>query len=317
VTDVEGREKPAAGEKEARKRTWRRGPQDRTLQSKAWTLKALGGKTVWDWLQLLGVLAIPVVIAVGGWMFGAQQSAHQNKLEDQRAKNDRQIEELRAQDAALQAYLDQMSQLMLGGNLRDSEEDSEVRTLARARTRTVLARLDGQRKGRVVQFLYEASLIVREHPVVSLSDVRLRGADLSHLDLSGAYLSGADLSSADLSSADLSDADLSGAKLIDADLSFASISGANMSGTYLNRANLSETDCIDADLSGADLSEANLSGAFLRDANLRETYLIETDLSDSDLSGANLRDARGVTVKQLLQAKTLADTTMPDGSIHQ
>ena len=282
---------------EARKRTWRRGPQDRTLQSKAWTLKALGGKTVWDWLQLLGVLAIPVVIAVGGWMFSAQQSAHQNKLEDQRAKNERQIEEQRAQDAALQAYLDQMSQLMLGGNLRDSEEDSEVRTLARARTRTVLARLDGQRKGRVVQFLYEASLIVREHPVVSLSEVRLRGADLSHLDLSGADLSGADLSSADLNDADLS--------------------GANLRETYLNRANLSETDCIDADLSGADLSDADLSGAFLRDANLRETYLVETDLSDTDLSGANLRDARGVTDKQLLQAKTLEDTTMPDGSIHQ
>jgi uncharacterized protein YjbI with pentapeptide repeats len=315
--DVEGREKPAAGEKEARKRTWRRGPQDRTLQSKAWTLKALGGKTVWDWLQLLGVLAIPVVIAVGGWMFGAQQSAHQNKLEDQRAKNERQIEEQRAQDTALQAYLDQMSQLMLGGNLRNSEEDSEVRTLARARTRTVLARLDDQRKGTVVQFLYEASLIVREHPVVSLSDVRLRGADLSHLDLSGAYLSGADLSNADLSSADLSDADLSAAHLIAADLRFASISGANMSGTYLSRANLSETDCIDADLSGADLSGAKLSGAFLRDADLRETYLIETDLSDTDLSGANLRDARGVTDKQLLQAKTLEDTIMPDGSIHQ
>jgi uncharacterized protein YjbI with pentapeptide repeats len=178
-------------------------------------------------------------------------------LQPLRGKNERQLEEQRAQDAALQAYLDQMSQLMLGGNLRDSEEDSEVRTLARARTRTVLARLDGQRKGRVVQFLYEASLIVREHPVVSLSDVRLRGADLSHLDLSGAALSGADLSSADLN---------------------------------------------DADLSGA---------------NLRETYLVETDLSDTDLSGANLRDARGVTDKQLLQAKTLEDTTMPDGSIHQ
>jgi uncharacterized protein YjbI with pentapeptide repeats len=178
-------------------------------------------------------------------------------LQPLRGKNERQLEEQRAQDAALQAYLDQMSQLMLGGNLRDSEEDSEVRTLARARTRTVLARLDGQRKGRVVQFLYEASLIVREQPVVSLSDVRLRGADLSHLDLSG------------------------------------------------------------ADQSGADLSDADLSGAFLRDANLRETYLVETDLSDTDLSGANLRDARGVTDKQLLQAKTLEDTTMPDGSIHQ
>jgi uncharacterized protein YjbI with pentapeptide repeats len=332
VTDVEGREKPAAGEKEGRNRTWRRGPQDRTLQSKAWTLKALGGKTVWDWLQLLGVLAIPVVIAVGGWMFGAQQSAHQNELEDQRAKNERQIEEQRAQDAALQAYIDQMSQLMLGGNLRDSEEDSEVRTLARARTRTVLARLDGQRKGSVVQFLYEASLIDREQPVVSLSDVRLHGADLSHQDLSETNLSGAKLNRANLSSADLSDADLSGAKLKDADLSFASISGANMSGTYLNRANLSETDSIEADLSGADLSGADLSGAdlsgaFLRDADLRETYLIETILSDTDLSdaklsdaiirGAKLRHARGVTDEQLLQAKTLEDTTMPDGSIHQ
>ena len=211
-------------------------------------------KTLWDWLQLF---IVPLALAAIGLWFAAQQDANQQEIEEKRAKSDRHIEEQRAQDAALQAYLDQMSQLMLGGNLRDSEEDSEVRTLARARTRTVLARLDGQRKGRVVQFLYEASLIVREHPVVSLSDVRLRGADLSHLDLSGADLSGADLSSADLN---------------------------------------------DADLSGA---------------NLRETYLVETDLSDTDLSGANLRDARGVTDKQLLQAKTLEDTTMPDGSIHQ
>jgi uncharacterized protein YjbI with pentapeptide repeats len=275
---------------------------------------------------LLSALAIPVVLAVAGYYFSSQQDERQRLSEVRRAKSEQAIEEQRAQDAALQAYLDQMSQLMLNGNLRDSEEDSEVRTLARARTRTVLARLDGHRKGRVVQFLYEASLIVRKHPVVSLSDVRLRGADLSHLDLSAADLSLADLSLADLSSADLSDADLSGAKLIDADLSFASISGVNMSGTYLNRANLSETDSIDADLSGADLSGAKLSGAFLRDANLRETYLIETDLSDTELSGAklsdaiirgaNLRDARGVTDEQLEeQAKILEDTIMPDGSI--
>jgi len=309
-----------------RKAGWRpwRPPKQRNAR---WRWTGFKGKTLWDWLQLLSALAIPVVLALAGFYFSSQQDERQRLSEVRRAKSEQAIEEQRAQDAALQAYLDQMSQLMLGGKLRDSEEDSEVRTLARARTRTVLARLDGNRKGRVVQFLYEASLIDREQPVVSLSDVRLHGADLSHLDLSEANLSGAKLKDANLSSADLSDADLSGAKLKDADLHFSSISGANMSGTYLNSANLSETDSIEADLSGADLSGAKLSGAFLRDVDLRETYLIETNLSDTDLSdanlsdaiirGANLRDARGVTDQQLEeQAKTLEDTTMPDGSIH-
>ena len=55
-------------------------------------------------------------------------------------------QEQRAQDPALQAYLDQMSTLLLEKDLRNSEEDSEVRTLARARTLTVLERLDPSRK---------------------------------------------------------------------------------------------------------------------------------------------------------------------------
>ena len=129
-------------------------------------------KTLWDWLQLF---IVPLALAAIGLWFSAQQDAHQQQIEKKRAMSDQQIEEQRAQDAALQAYLDQMSQLMLEGDLRDSKEGSEVRTLARARTRTILARLDSRRKGSVVQFLNEASLINKEDPVVSLSDVRLRG----------------------------------------------------------------------------------------------------------------------------------------------
>jgi len=159
-------------------------------------------KTLWDWLQLF---IVPLALATLGLWFSAQQDTRQQQLEEQRAQN-----------AALQAYLDQMSQLMLEGDLLSSNEDSEVRTLARARTQTVLGQLDSDRKARVVQFLYEASLINKERPVLDLSDVGLRGANLSQLDLSGAYLSGADLSDAYLSGAILSDADLSGAILIDA-----------------------------------------------------------------------------------------------------
>src|SRR5215211_595750 len=284
-----------------RKAGWQlwRPPKQRNAR---WRWTGFTGKTLWYWLQLLSALAIPVVLAVAGFYFSSQQDERQRLSEVRRAKSEQAIEEQRAQDAALQAYLDQMSQLMLGGNLRGSEEDSEVRTLARARTRTVLARLDGPRKGRVVQFLYEALLLNKENPVVSLSDVRLRGADLSQLDLSGANLSNADLSSA---------------VLIETDLTFASMSGANMSGTYLDKADLSDANLIETDLSGAVLSGAVLRKAVLIDADLRETYLNGIDLHGADLSGTDLRDARGVTDERLEeQVLTLQDATMPDGSIH-
>jgi uncharacterized protein YjbI with pentapeptide repeats len=282
------------------------------LRSRLWSWTGFGEKKLWDWLQLLSVLAIPVVFALAGFLFTAQQE-----------QSGREIEEQRAQDAALQAYLDQMSQLILGGDLRSSEEGSEeVRTLARARTRTVLTRLDDRRKGSVVQFLYEASLLEKERPVVSLSQVRLRSADLSQLDLSGVNLGDADLSYADLSDTDLNEADLSETDLIYTELSFASMSGANLSGANLSYADLSNATLIAANLGGATMNGANLSGAILRSADLREAYLIETDLSEADLSeadlsGANLLNARGVTEEQLEeQAKTLEGATMPDGSIH-
>src|SRR5215210_2823216 len=125
-------------------------------------------KTLWDWLQLF---IVPLALATLGLWFSVQQDTRQQLLEEQRAQN-----------AALQAYLDQMSQLMLQGDLRDSKEGSEVRrTLARARTQTVLGQLDSDRKASVVQFLYEASLIKKEDPVLNLSDIDLSGANLSQL----------------------------------------------------------------------------------------------------------------------------------------
>jgi uncharacterized protein YjbI with pentapeptide repeats len=302
-------------------------------------------KTLWDWLQLF---IVPLALAAIGLWFSAQQDAHQQEIEKDRAKSDRHIEEQRAQDAALQAYLDQMSQLMLEGNLRRSKESSEVRTLARARTQTVLERLNSRRKGSVVQFLYEASLINKENPVVSLSDVRLSGANLSHLELSDANLSEAELKGANLSDvnlsdanlseaklkganlgdANLSDANLSDAKLDGADLSLAILPGADLSGAALKGAILSDAILSGAKLEGAVLSLANLrradlsgadieGGTFLFDADLRRAELNDANLKGAYLRGANLREAEGVTQEQLeKQAETLEGATMPDGSIH-
>jgi hypothetical protein len=198
--------------------------------SLGWT--GFADKNLWEWLQLLGALAIPVVLAAAGLWFTAQQDQRQQEIEDQRveeaqkieeqrAESERQVEEQRAQDTALQAYLDQMSSLLLDKDrpLRQSKEGDQVRTLARARTLTLLPRLDGDRKGSVMQFLYESDLL--------FGTVDLGGADLSE-----AYVTDADLSDADLRVANLSGADLSNANLSDANLKFADLRYSDLSGSH-------------------------------------------------------------------------------------
>src|SRR5829696_2679186 len=165
------------------------------LRSRLWAWTGFGDKTLWEWVQLLSALAMPVVLALAGFWFTTQQE-----------KSGREIEEQRAQDAALQAYLDQMSTLMLDTDqdLRNSDADSEVQTLARARTATVIQRLDADRNRNVIRFLQEANLTGDGQSSISfltaadLQGARLEGVDLSTIDLSGTDLSGADLSEADL-----------------------------------------------------------------------------------------------------------------------
>lgn len=239
-------------------------------------------KTLFDWLQLLAALAIPLVVAGASIWF----SYVQYQLSDQQHQSDRQIANDQQQETALKAYLDDMSTLLLTYKLSQSQEQDEVRQVARAKTLTVLHHLNNARKGSVVQFLYEAQLISKKNPIVNLANADLRGADLRGADLSGADLRGADLHGADLHGADLNDADLYLADLSGADLNETYLSGANLFGAHLRDANL-----FGADLRDANLNEAYLSGAHLSYADLRGADLRYADLHGADLFGAHLRDA--------------------------
>jgi hypothetical protein len=212
------------------------------------------GKTLWDWLQLLGVLAIPVVVGFGAVWF----TTRQGKVADAENKDNQR-------ETALQAYIDKMSELLLKEHLDERTTDGKlkpeyehVRNVARVRTITLLTQLDVRRIGYVFAFLREAELmsVTKDDNVISLknadlhavdwSQADLRGADLRGANLSGANLSGAIFFSiiyvprafggtivipnhADLSGADLSGADLRGAKVTDEQLAkAASIEGATM-----------------------------------------------------------------------------------------
>jgi uncharacterized protein YjbI with pentapeptide repeats len=261
-------------------------------------------KTLWDWLQLLGVLAVPVVVGFGAVWF----TTRQGKVADAENKDNQR-------ETALQAYIDKMSELLLHENLRKSKPEDEVRNVARVRTLTVLSRLDGKRKGSVLQFLHESGLINRDNSIVGLVGVDLRGADMSVIFLVNSDLSFADLSNANLSSTlisstnllntNLRDANMRKAILDDSDLYEADLSGANLSKASLRDTSLEKANLIGANLYGADLKGANLKFAGLNGANLVETYFREANLKGADLSGADLRkstlwnaDLEGASLEQ-------------------
>ena len=294
--------------------------------------------TLWDWLQLL---IIPIALTLAAYWFNRQERAAERVLTAKRF-----------QDQILQDYLDNMTELLLEKDLRDPQHGADVRSVARSRTLAVLRLVDGERKGEVIRFLYEAKLIghlshrkekyfssdieaslVPLRPVISLSH-----ADLANIQLIGANLAGISLMSCRLAKANLSNANLEGANL-----SFANLSWANLEEACLERANLVESFSKFANLKNAVLRKTNLANAALRYA-----VLVNADLEGANLEGANLDFAylngskspwiwlhRKVAIilsywpnpkwtglfysihlakKQLLAAHALSGVTLPDGT---
>jgi len=210
------------------------------------------GKTLWDWLDLIG---IPLTLVIVGVWF--------NKAERRR---ERRIERSRRLDSALQDYIDRMGELLLQHGL-DSKE-KEVLLVARASTLTVLSRLNSTREHTVVQFLHEAGLLV------SLPTSPDDGVDADHTERSSSLLDGADLCSADLRHAILRGDNLSGARLLGADLQDADLRNVVLDDAILSGANLKSAQLQFAKLRRADLSGANLSEADVSGANLDRAILL-------------------------------------------
>jgi hypothetical protein len=252
--------------------------------------KSQGGKTLWDWLNLLGV---PLSLLILGFVL--------EQLRQQRDKEADRIQRRRDEEAAkeevLQTYFDRLSTLLIDQNIfeiaakndyiyRENWRGIEIEhspsfsndqqvlleaaiDVIRARTLSILRRFedDSRRKTSVIRFLIEAEVIQK------------LGLELSNFELSRVDLRGVDFSEVDLRGAKLIQARLSGSKLIKANLS-----GADLSDAELDWADLSFTDLRYTKLSGADLCGAKLIAADLSEAELNGTKLLSTELSRANLN---------------------------------
>jgi hypothetical protein len=234
------------------------------------------GRQLWDWQD---ILFVPLTIALLASLITLYQTSHQQQVEDQRAQEARELEAIRAERDITQAFHEDMGIFLLQKDLRTAGENEDVRLLARARALAVLDSVSGDRKVRVLEFMYETQLMqFRSHnrpPIISL-----RFANLSETRLVNRSI---------LRNTDLDRAELIDAKLIDATLTKADLRGAELSGT---------------DLSGADLSGADLRGAKCWD---------KKQLRDAEsLQGATMPDSQklksddnpdGPTLEEWLKSK--------------
>jgi len=263
-----------------------------TDKGEANTLWETQYRTLWDWLDLL---IVPAAVAIGVLFLEHAQRERERRVESDRLKAEREMEDLqrkrelavedqRAQDAALLAYLDRMGDML--PRLRESSnENAEVladtRALIRARTLAILEPLDRGRKGAMMRFLSESGLLEKELPTT----INLRQADFSRSDLTSLNLINTDLQEVSFIEANLGSADLSGADLRGADLSKA----------ILSRARLGTARLAGADLTGADLSYADLSQAtgVFEDQLVAVKYLEGATMPDGQKFEDWLKDKEG------------------------
>jgi uncharacterized protein YjbI with pentapeptide repeats len=127
---------------------------------------------------LLGVL---ITGAINTYIANKDQ-ASQRELEAFNAEKQRELEQEKAQGAALQTYLDQMGQRLLNWDLHNAQEGSVLLASTRARTLAMFEQSSPEGKRIVLVFLNEADLIDANLVGAKLVGTQLSGADLSNAE---------------------------------------------------------------------------------------------------------------------------------------
>lgn len=281
-------------------------------------------RSLWDWMELL---IVPLIIGVAAYWFSQIQQNRDirevqtdRELAEDARDHDWQMARDHEEQQVLENYYDRMAELLLEHDLRaESEANEAVRSIARARTLTVLDNLNSVRKGLVLRFLHESNLISGRRPVIDLNRADLSEADLTALSLSGAHLAGTNLSRSKLKGADLSQANLTQANLSGADLMKANLNETVAQETVLSQAMLRDATFISSDLTQAYFVNARLSNAVFNRAKLFGANFSQANLRGTRFDKARFQSRSSANAKEETQemkidgAEFSAETAWPDG----
>lgn len=138
-----------------------------------------------------------------------------------------------------------------------------------------------------------------------VTQINLVNSCLPRTNLNYVNLKGSNMNSANLSNSTLIESNMEGARLNQANFENSNLNQVCLRSAYASGANFKDAFLIKAQLQNALLIKANFNNAYLMEADLRGSYLMGADFEHASLYKADLRGAKGLTVEQLLKAKTI------------
>lgn len=208
-------------------------------------------RTLWDWLELL---IIPIVLAIGGWLFSSADKDSALRIEQ---SNQRQN--------ILNSFIEKISNLVVVENFKNPEKNSDIVQITRALITSTCRQLDPDRKAEALQVIYELHLIDK-NPIVNLFGVNFDKINLEHAplvesEIKGAYFrkgcfKNANLQGSIFLGSNFSKADFRGANLTNTDFSETTLDGANFSCCDLRLTNINTLiSCTHANFKHAKLTD--------------------------------------------------------------
>ncbi len=151
----------------------------------------------------------------------------------------------------------------------------------------------------------------------TIHEINLVNCYLARTNLNYVNLKGSNLNSANLSNSSLIETNLESSRLNQTNLENSNLNQANLCAAYASGANFKDAFLIKARFENAFLIKASFSNAFLMEANLKGSYLMGADFENASLYKADLRGAKGLTIDQLVKAKTLYLAKFDDELLEQ
>lgn len=247
------------------------------------------GKSLWDWLELL---VVPASLAFLFWT-----------LENREDKVSREISIDQFRENLLNEYFNTMGRLENQGyfNLTQADENSGIKpqpseNIGWFRTVSITQHLDPKRKRLVLEFLYYSNLLFHHG---------------YHINLLGSNFSNGDYERIFLNSTNLCEVNFENSNFYKAHLDNALFRASNLKNTDFRQSTL-----IGADFSGADLSGAKFDDAFIPNTNFSNlTDLTNVSFNNASIQRCNFFNSL-LDENQLKNAKSLAGTLLPDGSLY-
>lgn len=263
-------------------------------------------KTLFDWLD---VVAVPAIVTLATLGLGILQIS---------ITQDNQRSEL------MSTYYERMQELLIEHKMGNPSSDERIRSMGGALTFSTFRQLDGERKGELLKFLYQAKLInpqcqanpdLTQPPICEKPIINLGGAKLSKTSFESGE--SVNLPGVNLEGAILNDAELPGIQLSKAKMNHIRLPGANLENAFLNEADLKNANLNNANLKNVKLYKTNLTYALMRNAVFNKATLLETDLRCAELQGADLRNIEKIENVKFKNAKYDHTTSFPDNFVPQ